>query len=157
MSFQDVVLIRVMGADCWGLNWPPILGFYLVLSTPFLHATHTACTCTHIYAYNWFLISLCWRGIKLRAGENYSQMESCSGRKVLKDSLKKTLSPSFRQTRSVKKQLRLPSVSRLSLQGLGNGSSDCDRLSLQWKGRWGHSSAQLGDFMGEEMQAWKES
>lgn len=55
----------------------------------------------HIHSHNWFLMSLCWRGIKLCAGKNCSRMEPCSGREEWKGSLKKTLSLTFRRTGSV--------------------------------------------------------
>lgn len=110
MDTQDTVVMGLIGADCGNhrVPWPSLSILSLNrapfrLPTPMQHweqALHSNLH-LHIHSHNWFLMSLCWRGIKLCAGKNCSRMEPCSGREEWKGSLKKTLSLTFRRTGSV--------------------------------------------------------
>lgn len=127
----------------WVFIW---LLFTYPTTTPMQHRVHALRSHLHlhVHTHNWFLISLCWRGIKSCAGKNCSRREPCSGWQERKGSLKKTLSLRFRQTGLVRKQPRLPVGSEFP-------SWVCPQ-----KGGWSQSSAQLGDFIGAEIQTWKE-
>lgn len=95
----------VAGNDGVRLAHPFIPSLYLATfplpHSPMRHREHALCSHLHlhIHTHNWFLISLCWRGIKSCAGKNCCRMEPCSGWRERKGSSKKPLSLRFRQTR----------------------------------------------------------
>lgn len=147
MNTQDTGQARLTGACCWeqwSLPCPSLHSESFYLATfplprspmRYWERTLRSHLHLHIHTHNWFLISLCWRGIKSYAGKNCCRMEPCSGWRERKGSSKKPLSLRFRQTRVVLKQLRPP---------VGCEFPVC--VCRQNRG-WRQRSAQLGDFTG---------